>query len=356
MESFCDLKLRKNDHLMIFVTGIPSKASPAVVLEHFQVFGNFQIHRLGNSKKGSSSLNLNPVANSRRGFCVLKALDYESYVKVLNSSDKLFHGRSLRISHFRYGPELASHKEFMNARRVIIKKVPNGTCSELLQTYLENTFGPITRMYRYEAESLEKALKKEKRRKSNSYSVEFVEISSAIKATSLNCFYLPGCTTSIIVEKYHRTTNISFIQLKQKTSNQSSRLLDFQNKLVPQVKHSAELTNLFTSDSKGGFPCSGEIHHLKTISNTVGVGYHFLKPTDRIYHSRRVETAQSLNSSKIAGQILRFNILKPRTVPTNLINNLLFTMISQRQSQNRQASNQKQEFTTPVMNPDTRFH
>lgn len=204
MNSPSDVTPRYQDHLMLFVTGIPSKSNPLEILDHFLQFGRVQLHKLGSSKKGSRVLHVNPTSNTRRGFCILQALDVSSYHNILDCSAVPFQGRTLAISRFRQGEELAAYNEFVNSRRIIVKKVPATVDLQELRCFIELRFGAIARIYLYEAESIQKALKKVSRRRTHTYSVEFEAIRSAERASTVGYLELPESSSPVLIERYNR--------------------------------------------------------------------------------------------------------------------------------------------------------
>lgn len=188
--------------LLVFVTGIPSKAKTSDILDHFSRCGDVQMHKLRGPKEGNRVLQANPSSNIRRGFCILQANDPGSFERVLGSTTALFQGRTLAISPFRQGKELMAYNQSVNARRVIIKKVPASTDPEALRLFLELGFGQVSRIYRYEAESFEKAIKKCANRKTNSYSIEFSSEEAALNCASIGSFRVPGFHSLSWVEQY----------------------------------------------------------------------------------------------------------------------------------------------------------
>lgn len=320
-----DVTPKNTDHLFIFVSGIPSTANSPSVLEHFRKIGNVKIHRLESKKYGSKILHLNPSTNTRRGFCVLQAMDGESYQAILTSTSCLFQGRSLAISRFRQGEELLSHNCDVNSKKLILKKVPAGTSIELLQAALENQFGPIDRIYRYEAESPEKKFKKEKTRKTNTFSVQFLNSESAEKVveTRVLVLYLDAVNSiSVITERFQRQGGIQPDQEAYKGEFPSK--LNMLNKVKTPFNLPTELKSYQNSqmcyfesnesrpkdedDALGNRPQS-------LIKAKLDFSEHNYKPTSSNYFMVRANwnpQGKSIVGDKPSAVCLRYNILKTR--------------------------------------------
>jgi len=299
---------KKQDKLMLFVTGIPSKTSPEQVLTHFRQFGAVELHKLGTSKKNNKVLTVDASANTRRGFCILHAGDLQAYNAIISSSNVRFQGRTLAISKFRQGSELTQHNEYLNARRVIVKKVPAGICPDAFKLQLQAAFGVITRMYKYEAESIEKAAKKEKKRKTNTYSVEFEEVVNAEKAASASLFYLQGVSKPILVERYQRKSATS--DSSQYANITKPLKKDSYDHTKDYTKSQQRIANLPTAD--GVSPVSFD-EPSKPNSQVHGryqesVIDHCTKPTTRLYFTSRPQFQQIESGITPFQDILRFNV------------------------------------------------
>lgn len=307
---------KNEDHMMLFVTGIPSKTTPEVVLQHFSRFGTVELFKLSNVKKFNKVLSSQPSTNTRRGFCVLQAKDSQTYTKVLNSIHIQFQGRSLAIIRFRQGPELSNHNEYINSRRVIIKKVPAGICQDSFKEKLQSAFGTITRMYRYEAESIEKAAKKEKRRKTNTYSVEFDEVASAEKASSKGLFYLQEVSVPVVVERYQRKALNGENYITNLKSGMQTRINANINSQV--VTSKANTSQLVTSDKVKALVLScapstkpAVYHHG---SHDISME-HFVKPTARQYFTTRLQVPEDRSLSATSIEDVRFNTRQIKQPP-----------------------------------------
>lgn len=283
---------------LIFVTGIPSKSTAQVVLSHFKRFGQVQMYRLPSDARGLRVLQNPASVNIKRGFCVLQALNEVTYKKVLSCSEP-FLGRHLAVGPFRQGSALWSHNEHVNARRVILKKVSSKIREETLHQYLEEVFGPINRMYRFAAESSEKAAKKERSRKYNSYSVEFSLVTAAAEAAKDGFFFMEANSTPIIVERFQKKV------IHGGDTNAPS--------LTHKISHrSSKARKLTCQDPKSVL--TAENHHQHsgpdwsepmTIED---IGHHNVKPTKKIYHINRENYSTQCSVDDLSNYRVRINL------------------------------------------------
>ena len=262
---------------LIFITGIPSKTTSAAVLDHFRRFGGVAIYRLEQCAKGQRVLHNHAAANIKRGFCVLQASCETTYQKILASRAPFF-GRSLAIGPFRQGSALWNHNEQVSSRRVIVKKVSSLVSEATLRLALETEIGPIRRMYRFAAESSEKAAKKEKNRKTNTYSVEFVEDTSADKAAHFKAFFLTGVNTPLIIEKYQK----KITPARDLTHKKIYPTNNVTHKSSKQVKPTNRKSgSLLTADYQ-------QPHLAQNLHSLLeAAAFHEMKPTNKQYHDGR---------------------------------------------------------------------
>lgn len=302
--NYLDVTPRGDNHLMLFVTGIPSKCSPHQIISHFSAFGRVKIHRLASAKKGGRLLQANPIANTRRGFCVLQAMDRPSYEAVLNSEAVSFLGRTLAINRFRQGEELQAYNDYVNARRVVIKKVPSNTDPELFKSILEEIFGKISRIYRYEAESTQKAIKKVHRRRTHTYSVEFELIQTAEKAAETGILTLNDNASPVLIERYNRRSATNHFE-PEFGSYPALREQRYEEFLIDPVP-SYQTFNL----QNHGIPAqnfNGDLGEVRGEVNKEVFILHALKPTAKGYHSRRLKSPESSMVHEERSHV-RFNI------------------------------------------------
>lgn len=293
--------------LLIFVTGLPSKSTIQVVLEHFRKYGKVQLYRISNnSNQANRVLQAHASANIKRGFCILRALNESTYQNILSSSEP-FLGRTLAVGPFRQGSELWSHNEHINSRRVIVKKVPSMVPEEMLRAALETQFGTIHRMYRFAAESTTKAAKKEKNRKHHSYSVEFDLESSADQASAEGIFLLAEINTSVLMEKFQKKPidQVSSFQHSSQSKNYSLH----KNQEDGGNKAPKRPGNLFTAEPTQPSPSSQNLRRRLVPATSEN---HAIKPTAKRYHEDRQELSWqgSQVSSLIQGVRLNLSSLR----------------------------------------------
>ena len=195
-----------HEDLQIFVNGIPSRVQPSTVLDYFCQFGSVFMQRLSSDGNLVTVHPVKAAVNTRRGFCVLLAGNKETFDTILKLPSHEFLGRSIGVSKFRTGNELASHFKLVNSKRIIVKKVDSRICLEDVRSTLEQHFGKLEKIYRFEAESLDKASKKEYKRRTYTYSIEFVDSEQARKAAQQpRILFKNGC--SAIIEKFNKQSN-----------------------------------------------------------------------------------------------------------------------------------------------------
>lgn len=279
----------------LFVTGVPSMTSPTRILELFLKFGEVRLLRLDSSKRGGKLFLENSAANIRRGFCILQVFSKITYEKILGEPVIQFQGRDLNVSRFRRGPDLQAHYDYLTSKKVVLKKVPTEISLDILRGLLEERFGSITRMYKFEAESQEKTSKKEIKRKTHTFSVEFSCPRSAAQAAEEALIHLPpkeNIHSTILVERFYR-------------------------KRTPATSGSDKTSpHQFMYTPGAGRPLlhEGICHEMfcKTALK-LQISDHRTKPTYQSYHKRR---ADIYRKKKIPSpddfQLIRFNLLVRR--------------------------------------------
>lgn len=269
--------------LLIFVTGLPSKSTVQVVLDHFKKYGKVQLYRLNNTSNNCNRvLQAHASANIKRGFCILRALNETTYQNILASSEP-FLGRNLAVGPFRQGSELWSHNEHINSRRVIVKKIPAKVLEDDLRKVLESQFGTIHRMYKFAAESTQKAAKKEKSRKHNTYSIEFAKEEFAMEASACTTLLLPDFTTPVVIERFQKKNQeLGMPPIWSAQSKNNNMYKSYEDGNHKETSHL--VGNLFTADTTQPSPSS------QTVRRPLGVvdlEYHTFKPTAKRYHEDR---------------------------------------------------------------------
>ena len=306
-----NLQDNENEELQIFVNGIPSRVQPSLVLDYFSQFGCVFMQRLYSD---GNLLTVNPVkaaVNTRRGFCVLVAGTLETFNSIVDMQSHTFLGRTVGVSKFRTGNELASHFELVNSRRVIIKKVDSRISLEEVHAVTEKRFGKLEKIYRFEAESIDKATRKENKRKTFTYSVEFVIPESAVVAArESRIFFQNGCKA--LIEKFKKN-KISSYQPVECGVNRNSA-----SKYSDHIFNGHTFTSLSDPTSKLGTPYSAIHCAVKkkldvSEKRKAAVNIHCLKPTRKLYHclDRKGELNGNNNGYSSNRLNLRFNLAVP---------------------------------------------
>ena len=286
---------------LIFVTGIPSKTTCKEVLDHFGRFGRVQMYRLPATAKCQRVLQNHASVNIKRGFCILQVASEITYQQILGSSEH-FQGRSLAIGPFRQGSALWTHNEHVTCRRVIIKKVPSAVSEEILRRALETDFGAITRMYRFAAESSLKAVKREKSRKTNTYSIEFVQESAALLAAQDSQYFLNGLMSPLIIEK--------FVKKSSPIGDESSQ----NDSTYKSSKKQKNTNNLKSSLFTGGQNCQSAQQKSLPIS-AADYEYHNCKPTNKQYHLDRETYSTDSSDEQTSNYQVRLSSRRSRSRP-----------------------------------------
>ena len=192
-----------SSHLLLFVTGIPSKTTGLEIADLFHDIGQFRLLSLKDSNKQPKLSPLKLMSSLRRGFCIVEAQDPKSFSKAIQLAQIRFQSYTLKISKFLTGRELEEFTKDEESRRVVVKEVPQYFSQENLVRALEKTFGTVKRAFRYEISA-----KKQKswclNRNHSSYSVEFASPESAIQAVSNTGVLVPGLDHPIIIEGFKR--------------------------------------------------------------------------------------------------------------------------------------------------------
>lgn len=292
--------------LLIFVTGLPSKSTVQVVLDHFKQYGKVQLYRINSPTNTNCNkvLQAHASANIKRGFCILRAFSESTYQNILSSSE-MFLGRSLAIGPFRQGSELWSHNEHINSRRVIVKKVPASVLEDDLRKILETHFGTIHRMYKFAAESTHKAAKKEKSRKHNTYSIEFEHEAFAEEASVCESLLLPDFTTPVAIERFQKKTQLPGVTSIETSQSKNYNMHKSYEDGNP--KPNKLLRNLFTADTTQLSPSS---QNLRRTLGIVELEYHAQKPTAKKYHEVREIICKEGSHDETLNHRVRINVSK----------------------------------------------
>lgn len=196
------------EDLLLFVSGVSSKASPEEVMLFFSQIGDFQLLRLRSNKKGSRLMFANPQNNIRRGFCILQAADQDSFGRLLSASGSSFKGRVLSISKLRDTTEFSEYNKHLSKRCVFVADVPKTYSPTALAERLAACCGPVKKIVH---------MKKSKRlldttsTLSRSYLVEFADENYAQKALIKKWVEIPTKNRCVMVpiSLYHRRASLA---------------------------------------------------------------------------------------------------------------------------------------------------
>jgi len=272
-----------DDHLLLFVAGLPSKATPSQVVDHFATFGSVRLLRLRNEKRGSRIVQANPQNNIRRGFCIVEAADKKSYDTVLNSGKIPFQGKSLNISRFILEKsQLHSDEEYLN-RQVLLQGIPAGMNPSTLVAIFERFLGRIKRVYlvlsppQFIGEELGKV------QSTQCYLVEFYSASSAEKARLIKTLFLNWLKAPIHIQGFSQAP--ASIPCKQVFLNFNS-IPDYCN-LSNKHQQAYDIADLETYNTLG---------YVKPVMESLTAEQMFFhKPTNKMYHTSRQKPSSELN-------------------------------------------------------------
>lgn len=285
---------------ILFITGIPSKSSSEDVFDHFAAMGSIRLLRLRSSNAGGQIVQANPQNNIKKGFCLVQTFDQDTYQAILNSGlNKSFQGRYLIINKFRQGADLEQYNIDLASRRVIIKKVPADVPMEFIHFRVQSLFGKIHRIFRFEAESQEKAAKKKFNCKNSSFSVEFENHSSAQLAVSTGWLRLGLLGKLLQIEAFKimkcGSNSEGYKSGSKGNSSQDTPLLEF------SMRENYKMTPASTQNSLA----QGKLSVVELGMEPLTIGLrkadsklHYVRPTMAAYHSLRVSrfTTVSLGS------------------------------------------------------------
>ena len=196
------------EDLLLFVSGVSSKATPEEVMLFFSQIGDFQLLRLRSNKKGSRLMFANPQNNIRRGFCILQAADRESFGRLLDASGSLFKGRVLSISKLRDSAEFSEYSKHLSKRCVLVADVPKTFSPTTLAEILAASCGSVKKIVHMKKS---KRLLEPTSAFSRSYLVEFSEEHHAQRALIKKWVEIPTKNRSVLapITLYHRKANMA---------------------------------------------------------------------------------------------------------------------------------------------------
>lgn len=270
-------------------------------MEFFSSFGSFRILNLKTTKSDERVHSTNPSSKIRRGFCLLEALNTESFENALRAPTFKIGDRSLKISKFENGHALQHYSSQEDSRRVILKKVPSHLKEEELTEPLEWYFGRIARIFRYLAPA---SSSKSQRRTPRfvTYSVEFGSNESAAKAASIGSLSFLGLPNSIIVQGFNRTKDVSSKANSPTSDQQTKNQYNCSNSTNPstlmQGEKNFERTNCIVNkwDFKTTLPQGRDSVDYFSVGKAFRF-LHSMKPSSTAYFTFRDDFAYKYPST-----------------------------------------------------------
>jgi hypothetical protein len=253
-------------------------------------------------------INASPLCNLKRGFCILQALDKESYIKALSRAVYEFQGRSLRVSEFLTGDQYIEMCSEEDSRKVVVKKVPTQVDSNSFTNCMENFFGKIRRMYRFEPSSA--YANTITTVKYASFSVEFETKESAEKAVLTGKILLCGYDLPIIIEGFKRKKNVHLKTISIQLQPLPARKPTYSSNYTIVAPLKSRINDCWTNEA---FDESNQRLPKKPASFDI---LHNERPTSSIYHcyrkvlQPRADTDEAINFNFTHNLQLRFNIMK----------------------------------------------
>ena len=181
----------------IFVAGFPALTTAETIKKYFETYGpvlSVEILKAGKAK-----------ANARlpKVYCKLRTLSEPMFLKIIGHPGPCFKGRSLFCQEFKTGERLAAHSFNVNARRIVVKKVPRSLSLSDLKEGLEGIAGKIEVIYEYQSDlQIETANSKFLKTVSVTFAEHHNRLQEAINRTYLEV--LPGITVEIEQFRYHK--------------------------------------------------------------------------------------------------------------------------------------------------------
>ena len=278
-------------YLLLFVAGLPSKATPASVQRFFSAHGRVGLLRLRSSKYGNRILSSNPQNNIKRGFCVLEASDEVVFYRILNLSGIYYEGRRLIITVLREKEDFSHYAESLIKRKVYIPKVPKIVSVSDLTQALTQLYGEVRKV----AQTRDPNSSDGSAFLYSHYGVEFMDEQSATEAIDrrqITIQYAGGGVVTLQVSQYLKARIQPSLQhsiphsevKKDGTVNQKSKII--QRETIKDVFFKTTINK-------------------ETRTNA----YDSLKPTSCAYHNARVYAYAFQAGSDYEHSFLRFNAL-----------------------------------------------
>ena len=127
----------------LFVAGIATGVKQEAVSDYFREYGDFEIVWESNktSKKAKGGL--------KRGHCILICYDEQQAEILMAIRSFKFLGRTLTVSEYICGAELAAQNKNLNQCRLILKKVPSYFTEQALEEEIAQRYGAVRTVFRF---------------------------------------------------------------------------------------------------------------------------------------------------------------------------------------------------------------
>lgn len=127
----------------LFVAGIPTGVKREAIAEFFRQYGHFDlIWEINKTSK-------RPKTGMKRGHCILVCYNQHQASILAAIRNFKFLGRTLTVSEYMSGAELAAQNKSLNQCRLILKKVPSYYTEQDLQKEIAHRYGGVRTVFRF---------------------------------------------------------------------------------------------------------------------------------------------------------------------------------------------------------------
>ena len=289
---------------LLFVAGLPSRATPEEVQCFFSRLGVIRLLRLRTNKKGTCLTPSNPQNNIRRGFCVVEALDEQTFANLLGKSGTLYANRTLTITKLRDEAAFSSYTADLAKRKVILTRVPRLFPHGKMVQLIEACCGEVRKI------GLKKASQKSANGQQALYRdflVEFTDEESVFRALARQTLH------AVWNQQVFRFSLCKYVANHRKAEKfgenscrKTLKLGDGASNIVGNYHRPHQ------ADSQAGGD-RGDCSSL--ITDLLSWEAHFTKPTSTIYHKTRrpVNDFPWRREIEILEEFMRFNLAPKRT-------------------------------------------
>lgn len=303
----------------IFVAGIPATTTVASLTDFFVQFGpvdGIELQKVAKKKLSKKRL--------PKQYCRLKTSSEEMFKKMILGEIPPFRGRSLFCQEFKRGDSLEAHSSELNARRIVIKKVPRNLNLPELQLALEKVVGIIEVIYEYQSDlKIETSNTKQFKTVSTTFKNQTKELQDMIA----HGFFQMSPTITVQIEQF--SPNRKKVQKKLSTPKGQNPILLERYQVLrigstwnKNVKSKGTKLHQVTTEQKNPVQRPKNPFTQYKKSND-WMSHHWdnhFKPTCTAYHrlhESSVDDRQSAIQSGVFCRNLRFNILLHRVNHNN---------------------------------------